>query len=79
MECDILACCHFVSENLAKFPKTSEYVKSRLCFGDYEKCNRHRTYLGFGVEDIPFDFDLSDTENMHKIRECLQNKATACK
>ena len=74
MECDILDCCHFVMENLENFPKTARYLTSKLCLGDYQKCNRYRIYLGFGEEDIPFDLDLNDAENMQRIRECLQSK-----
>lgn len=74
MKCDILDCCHFILEHMDNFPKTAEYLKSKLCHGDYEKCPRHRIYLGFDSEDVPFDLDLNDAENMQRIRLCLEKK-----
>lgn len=74
MACEIMACCQFFADNMKTFPKTAEYIKKRLCFGDYESCNRFRIYKKFGGENIPPDLDPDDTEEVRKVIECLQEK-----
>jgi len=74
MACEIMACCQFFKDNMGSFPKTAEYIKQKLCLGDYESCNRFRIYKEFGGENIPPDLDPVDTEEVKKVMQCLRNK-----
>ena len=73
MSCELTACCQFFNDNMKNMPKTEEYIKKRLCFGDYASCNRFRIYKEFGGENIPRDF-YPDSEEVKKIIQCLQKK-----
>lgn len=74
MACEILTCCQFFKDNMSAFPETSEYIKQKLCLGDYESCNRFKIYKEFGGEDIPADLDPYDIEEVKKAVPCLRNK-----
>ena len=73
MACELLACCQFFNDNMNNMPRTEEYIKKRLCFGDYESCNRFKIYKGLGGEDIPREFD-PDAQEVEKIINCLRKK-----
>lgn len=74
MGCELLDCCQFFKETMQGMPKTAEYIKNRLCFGNYEACNRYRIYEEFGKSSIPSDLDPDDAEQVRKILKCLREK-----
>ena len=74
MTCEIEDCCHFFRDNMQNLPKTAEYIRNKLCFGDYGKCNRYRTYLEFGGRDVPFDLFPEEADEVKRITECLRTK-----
>lgn len=77
MPCELIDCCQFFKDNMQGMPKTAEYIKNRLCFGDYEVCNRFRIFKEFGNNSIPQDLDPEDTEQVKKILICLRTKEAA--
>lgn len=74
MGCELLDCCQFFKEAMQNMPKTAEYIKNRLCFGDYQTCNRYRIYKEFGNASIPDDLDPDDAEQVRKVLQCLRKK-----
>jgi hypothetical protein len=74
MACKIMACCQFFKDNMKGLPKTADYIKNKLCLGDYEVCSRFRIYKEFGGENIPPGLDPDDTEEVKKIIKCLHEK-----
>lgn len=74
MSCELTVCCQFFNDNMKNMPKSAEYIKKRLCFGDNEACNRFRIYKEFGGENIPIDLGPDDIEEVKKVRECLRKK-----
>jgi hypothetical protein len=77
MACEIMACCQFFKDNMGNFPKTAEYIKNKLCSGDYEKCSRYRIYKEYGNKDLPPDFLPEDAVELEKVMQCL--KKNSCK
>jgi hypothetical protein len=59
---------------MKEMPKTAEYVKERLCRGDYVVCNRFKIYQEFGKNSVPRDLDPEDTEQVKKVLLCLRAK-----
>ena len=43
MPCELTVCCKFFIDNMKDMPKSEEYIKKRLCFGDYISCCGFRT------------------------------------
>ena len=74
MECELLACCKLFKDSMENLPKTAEYIKEKLCFGDHESCNRYRIYKEFGGADIPSELDPYDSEEVRKIVACRDGK-----
>ena len=74
MACELLDCCQFFNDNMKEMPKAAEFVKEKLCSGDFEVCNRFKIYKEFGAKNIPPDLDPDDTELVKKVLECLRNK-----
>lgn len=77
MVCEIFECCQFFTDNMKGMPKAAEYIKNNLCFGNYEVCNRFKIYKEFGGENIPFDLDPDDIEEVKKVMLCLRKKREA--
>lgn len=73
MACQLLESCQFF-KNLEGFPKTAEYIKTKLCRGQYESCSRFRVYVNYGRENVPFYLDPSDREGMKNIIQCLRDR-----
>lgn len=59
---------------MKSMPKSEEYIKKRLCYGDYASCNRYKIYKEFGSENIPPGLNPDDTEEVKKIIQCLRKK-----
>lgn len=74
MTCEIVECCQFFKDNMTNLPKTAEYIRNKLCFGDFESCNRYRIYKESGGEDVPFDLYPDDVEAIKKVKKCLLKK-----
>jgi len=74
MSCELTECCQFFSDHMKNMPMSEEYIKKRLCFGDYASCNRYRIYKEFGGEDIPVDLGPDDIEEVKKVIQCLRKK-----
>ena len=74
MSCELTECCQFFADKMESFPKAAEYIKLKLCLGDYASCNRFKIYKEFGGENIPLGLDPDDTEEVQKILLCLRKK-----
>ena len=74
MACEIQECCQFFKDNMKDLPKTAEYIKDKLCFGDYERCNRFKIYKYFGKGSVPHDLFPDDSEEVEKALICLRSK-----
>ena len=74
MSCELTECCKFFIDNMKSMPKSEEYIKKRLCFGDYASCNRYKIYKEFGGKNIPLGLNPDDTEEVKKIILCLRKK-----
>lgn len=77
MACELLDCCQFFKDKMKGLPKAAEYIKSKVCFGEYESCVRYRIYKEFGGENIPFDLHPDDIEEVQKIIQCLRSKKSS--
>ena len=74
MACEILACCQFFKDKMKGMPKTAEYIKNKVCLGEYESCVRFSIYKEFGGEHIPFDLHPDDIEEVKKVMQCLRSE-----
>lgn len=74
MACELVECCHFFKDNMKDLPKSAEYIRNKLCLGDYESCNRYRIYKETGGRDVPFDMYPEDVEAVKKATQCLLKK-----
>ena len=77
MPCDLIEGCQFFSDNMKNLPKAAEYIKTKLCLGDYQSCNRFRIYREYGGENIPPYLDPADVEQVLKAALCLRKKHDA--
>jgi hypothetical protein len=74
MPCELMEGCQFFNDNMKSLPKTAEYIKIKLCLGDYESCSRFRIYQEYGGENIPPYLDHGDAEEVRKATQCLRKK-----
>jgi hypothetical protein len=74
MACELLACCRLFKDSMESLPKATEYIQMKLCFGDYEACNRYIIYKNIGKENLPADLNPFDIEDVQKVMQCLRNK-----
>jgi hypothetical protein len=73
-KCDLLKCCQFFNDNMKNLPKAAEYIKNKLCLGDYQSCNRFRIYKESGAAGVPPYGDSGDADEVKKALECLRKK-----
>lgn len=73
MACQLLDCCQFF-KSLENFPRTAEYIREKLCLGDYESCRRFRIFKGYAGEGALPDMGPDDEEAVKKVMRCLQRK-----
>lgn len=73
MACELVECCQFFKDNMKDLPKAAEYIQSKLCFDDYQSCNRYRIYKQTG-EHTPFALFPDDQEAIRKVKQCLRQK-----
>jgi hypothetical protein len=74
MACDLIEYCQFFNDNMRDMPKAAEYVRSKLCYGDFEHCNRYRMYQQMGGLDVQCDPTPSDAEEVEKLIQCLRDR-----
>ncbi len=74
MPCELTSYCQFFNDNMKSMPKAASYIKEKICFGDYESCNRYRIFKEFGGVKIPSDLDPSDSEAVKKVLICMGKK-----
>lgn len=74
MACELVECCQFFKDNMKDLPKAAEYIQSKLCFGDYQSCNRYRIYKESGGENVPFALYPDDQEAVRKVKQCMLKK-----
>lgn len=74
MACSLLTCCRLFNDNLKNMPHSEEYIKKKLCFGDYSLCKRFQFFQEFGENDSPASLYPYDTEELKKMLQCLQKK-----
>ncbi|MBJ6748594.1 hypothetical protein [Geomonas anaerohicana] len=74
MACELVECCQFFKDNMKELPKAAEYIQSKLCFGDYESCNRYQIFKKGGGEYVPFALNPSDHEAISKVKRCMLSK-----
>jgi hypothetical protein len=71
MACELHNCCQFFKDNMAGLPSAEEYLKGKLCFGDYRRCNRYRIYSNSEGDTTGIFPHASDEEEVRKITQCL--------
>ena len=74
MACELIECCQFFKDNLKDLPTTAEYIRSKLCYGDYESCCRYRIFQESGDDNVPFDLYPDDVEAVKKVKLCMLKK-----
>jgi len=78
MACEIVECCQFFKDNMRDLPRTAAFIQNKLCFGDYESCNRYRIFKETGGENVPFDLHPDDVEAVKKVKQCILKKQKKC-
>jgi len=74
MACELIECCQFFKENMKDLPKAAEYIRTKLCQGEYEMCNRYQIYKEYGSAPPSPYLDAADSEVVKKALQCLQEK-----
>ena len=74
MVCELMDCCQFFKENMKDLPKAAEYIKSKLCLGEYQMCNRYQIYKEYGGSPPSLCLNAADSEVVKKAMQCLQQK-----
>ena len=74
MACEILECCQFFKDKMKELPKTADYIKTKICLGEYESCARYRILQEFGRGQVPLELHPDDTEEAKKVMECIGNR-----
>lgn len=74
MACELMDCCQFFIDNMKNMPQTEEYIKKKICFGDFASCNRYMIFKQSGGKDVPFNIDPYDTDEVKKVIDCLKQK-----
>jgi hypothetical protein len=72
MACELIEYCQFFNDNMKDMPKAAEYIKSKLCYGDSQHCNRFRMYQQLGGMDIQCEPNPSDAEEVDKLVQRLR-------
>ena len=74
MPCDLIEGCQFFNDNMENLPKSAEYIRNKLCLGDFQLCSRYRLYQEFGGENIPPFLNPGDAEDVRKAVQWLRKK-----
>ena len=69
MPCEILESCRFFRESMKDLPKSTEYMRGKICHGNYQSCSRYQIWKSFGAPKVPHDLvprilrDIDEEEN----------------
>ncbi|TSK07330.1 MAG: hypothetical protein FPO08_12040 [Geobacter sp.] len=74
MACELVECCQFFKDNMKDLPKAAEYIQNKLCFGDYQSCNRYQIYKENSGENAPFELCSDDQDAVRKVKQCMLKK-----
>lgn len=74
MACELVDCCQFFKDNMKDLPKAAEYIQNKLCFGDYQNCNRYQIYKRTPCDDAPFELQCDDRDAIRKVQNCMLKK-----
>ena len=78
MTCEIIECCRFIRDNMAGMPVTAEYLRARLCHGNYAACVRYKLYKAHGKEHVPPLLHPDDVNALATILHCIREKSGSC-
>ncbi|NTV47258.1 MAG: hypothetical protein HGB11_12215 [Chlorobiales bacterium] len=75
MTCEIYEYCTFFDNSMVNMPVSSDYIKDKLCFGEFELCARFRVHkeLGEGI-DISAELLSYDTVEFRQFSQCIRRK-----
>ena len=71
MACEILNCCRFFDEKMRDLPKTTAYIKQKMCLDDYRSCSRFRIFNKLREGQIPLELHPDDMEEAKRVMQCL--------
>lgn len=74
MPCELFDCCQFFEKNMQALPKAAEYIRNKLCQGDFRSCSRYRIFKEYKGNEVPACLNQSDLEEVLKAIECLERK-----
>jgi hypothetical protein len=74
MACKLMACCRFFIDNMKYLPRSAEYIRNKLCLGDYEACARFQAYRQLGQGKVPEDLYPFEAAEIKLVMECLQER-----
>ena len=74
MPCDLIEGCQFFNDNMENLPKAAEYIKNKLCLGDFQSCSRFKLYQEYGGENVPSCLYPGDAEDLNKAVRHLRKK-----
>ncbi len=74
MTCKLIECCQLFKDSMANLPVTVEYIKNRLCFGEYEYCERFIKYKEICYKNISHELYPIDTEEIKQLLKCVNDK-----
>ena len=52
-KCEYSSSCIFFATMDMNMPKTSEFVRSRFCYGNYASCSRFQAIRSIGINNVP--------------------------
>jgi len=55
-------------------PHSAEYIRDRLCRGDYTTCARFQSYRQLGKGNMPYNLYPFEKDEIKKVMECLQRR-----
>ncbi|GFO56483.1 hypothetical protein GMSM_34900 [Geomonas sp. Red276] len=77
VSCELLECCQFFNDSMKELPKAAEYIKSKLCHGDFPSCPRYRIFKDYHGQDFPPYLNPMDIDEVAKALRCLEKRKGA--
>ena len=71
MSCELLNCCPFFNDHMQNMPKSAEYIKNRLCLGDFAACTRYRIFKSGEMDDLD-ELYPEDASAVKKVLNCRE-------
>ncbi|MCM0082146.1 hypothetical protein L4X63_11140 [Geomonas sp. Red32] len=75
--CELLECCQFFNDSMKDLPKAAEYIRSKLCRGDFPSCPRYRIFKAHHGQDFPPHLSPMDVDEVAKALRCLEKRKGA--